>query len=121
MDKVITVDGVHRMVIAINESIPGPPIIAYETQNLRVHVKNLLLSDAITIHWHGLPQKDTPFMDGIGYVSQCPIAAGQSFTYEFKVCWRTKIVVLKSVSIIPKTFICQYVTNRCYCFLFSDS
>ena len=24
-------------------------------------------------------------MDGIGYVSQCPIASGQSFTYQFKV------------------------------------
>ena len=50
------------MVVAINESIPGPPIIVYENQNLRIHVKNLLLSDSLTIHWHGLPQKDRPFI-----------------------------------------------------------
>jgi len=42
-------------------------------------------SDSITIHWHGQHQRGTPFMDGIGYISQCPVASGQSFTYEFKV------------------------------------
>ena len=43
MDEVVTVDGVHRMVIAVNQSVPGPPIVAYENQIIRVHVKNLLL------------------------------------------------------------------------------
>ncbi len=31
-DEVITVDGFQRMVIAINNSLPGPPIIMYEGQ-----------------------------------------------------------------------------------------
>ena len=81
----VTVDGEPRMVIAVNETVPGPPIVVYEGQILIIHVKNNLLSDSLTIHWHGLHQKGTPFMDGVGYISQCPIAAGQSFTYQFKV------------------------------------
>lgn len=82
----VTVDGVPRMVIAINGRVPGPPIVVYEGQNLIIHVKNNLLSDSATIHWHGLHQKETPHMDGVGYISQCPIGAGQTFTYKFKVC-----------------------------------
>lgn len=74
-----------RMVIAINETIPGSPIVVYKGQKIIVHVKKNLLSDTVTIYWHGLHQKGTPFMDGVGYISQCPIAAGQSFTYQFKV------------------------------------
>ena len=75
------------MVIAINETVPGPPIVVYEGQTLRIHVKNMLLSDSVSIHWHGLHQRNTPFMDGVGYISQCPIAAGQTFSYLFKVCF----------------------------------
>ena len=37
----------------------------------------------ITIHWHGLPMKDTPWMDGNPYVTQCPILPRQAFTYRF--------------------------------------
>ena len=73
------------MVIAINNTVPGPPLVVYEHQELTIHVRNLLLSDSVTIHWHGLHQRGTPFMDGVGYISQCPIASGQRFTYQFKV------------------------------------
>lgn len=77
-------DGEPCMVIAVNGTIPGPPIVVYEGQTIIIHVKNDLLSDSLTIHWHGLNQKGTPFMDGVGYISQYPITAGQSFTYQFK-------------------------------------
>lgn len=86
IDDVVTVDGHNRMGIAINDVIPGPAIIVYENQKVIVHVHNLLLSDSVTIHWHGLHMKGTPWMDGVGWISQCPIASGQTFTYEFKVC-----------------------------------
>ena len=85
IDEVISVDGGNRTVIAVNGTIPGPPIITYEGQTLRVHVKNKLLTESITIHWHGLHQKESPFMDGVAFITQCPIMSGQSFTYEFKV------------------------------------
>ena len=83
--KVITADGVPRMVTTVNKTIPGPPIIVYENQEVKIHVKNNLLDRSTSIHWHGLEQKGTPWMDGVGYITQCPITAGQTFTYKFKV------------------------------------
>ena len=82
-DEVIIMDGVQRSVVTVNDTIPGPPIIAFEDQELVVHVTNHLLSDAVTIHWHGLHHRGTPFMDGVAFVTQCPINAGQMFTYRF--------------------------------------
>ena len=78
-------DGIQRTVIAVNGTVPGPPLVAYEGQQLIVHVTNKLLSESITIHWHGIFQRDTPFMDGVAFITQCPISAGQTFTYKFKV------------------------------------
>ncbi|CAL1547210.1 unnamed protein product, partial [Lymnaea stagnalis] len=39
--------------------------------------------DPLTIHWHGVLQKGTPFMDGTALVSQCPISPYSKFTYRF--------------------------------------
>ncbi|XP_033744816.1 laccase-3-like isoform X2 [Pecten maximus] len=85
MSEVITADGweQERLVTVANASLPGPPIIVYEGQRLKVNVINELQSDTVTIHWHGLPQYNTPWMDGVAFVSQCPILPGQSFTYDF--------------------------------------
>ncbi|XP_069141172.1 uncharacterized protein [Argopecten irradians] len=85
MSEVITGDGweQERLVTVANGSLPGPPIIAYVGQRLKINVINELQSDSVTIHWHGLPQYDTPWMDGVAFVTQCPILPGQSFTYEF--------------------------------------
>ncbi|KAK3595585.1 hypothetical protein CHS0354_009541 [Potamilus streckersoni] len=73
-----------RLVAVFNNTMPGPPIIVYEGQQVIVHVKNKLKSESITIHWHGLPQRGTPWMDGVPFVTQCPILPGQTFTYTFK-------------------------------------
>lgn len=50
---------------------------------LLVDVTNGLASDTTTIHWHGLHQRGSPFMDGVPYIGQCPILPGQTFHYEF--------------------------------------
>ena len=93
-------DGIQRSVITVNNTIPGPPIIAFENQDLVVHVTNHLLSDAVTIHWHGLHQRGTPFMDGVAYVTQCPINAGQMFTYRFQVL---------NINILHNSAYCLYI------------
>ncbi|ELU05038.1 hypothetical protein CAPTEDRAFT_27387, partial [Capitella teleta] len=49
-----------------------------------VEVFNNLLTESLTIHWHGMHQKKSPYMDGAAYISQCPIQAKQKFTYKFK-------------------------------------
>lgn len=44
-------------------------------------VYNRLKKEGVTIHWHGLLHKGTPWMDGASMISQCPIMPGQVFEY----------------------------------------
>ena len=84
-DTFVLADGNHsKIVILINGRFPGPQITAYEYQNISVHVRNMMNTDAVTIHWHGMQQKGTPWSDGVAFVSQCPILPGQNVTYNFK-------------------------------------
>ena len=46
-----------------------------------VRVTNALLQEGTTLHWHGLPQRHTNFMDGTASVTQCAINPGETFTY----------------------------------------
>ena len=59
------------------------PLIVYRHQTISVEVVNMMLTEVTTIHWHGLAQLNTYWMDGAGTVSQCPIEPGTSFTYVF--------------------------------------
>ena len=45
---------------------------------------NHLLTDGLTLHWHGMFLTGTPWMDGTAYITQCPILPRESFTYRFK-------------------------------------
>ncbi len=38
-----------------------------------------------SIHWHGINQRNTTWMDGVMGVSQCAIPPGGNFTYEFTI------------------------------------
>lgn len=60
----------------------GPLIEANEGDTIVVKVQNDL-EDSTSIHWHGIYQNGTAYMDGVPGFSQCPIPAGGSFTYEF--------------------------------------
>ena len=81
----MTVDGkTYRLFIAVNGRIPGPTLIVSEGAVVRVSVHNRLTSEGVTIHWHGMHQKDTPWMDGVGFISQAPITPGATFDYVFK-------------------------------------
>ncbi|XP_043509689.1 laccase-2-like isoform X3 [Frieseomelitta varia] len=35
------------------------------------------------MHWHGQHHVKTPYMDGVPYVSQCPILPGSTFRYDY--------------------------------------
>ncbi|ERN19331.1 hypothetical protein AMTRI_Chr09g43010 [Amborella trichopoda] len=69
-------------IITINGMYPGPVVYAQEDDRVIVKVTNLTPHNA-TIHWHGVRQKLSCWFDGPSYLTQCPIQAGQSFTYEF--------------------------------------
>ena len=80
-----TVDGAtYRDIITVNGQMPGPTLIVYHNQTVVVNVNNRLNIDSITLHWHGLLQQDTPWMDGMEHVSQCNIPPMASFRYIFK-------------------------------------
>ena len=73
----------YRRVVVANGSLPGPEIIVYEGQLLKINVINNLMSESTTIHWHGLHQRGTPWMDGLGFITQCPILPNTEFLYQF--------------------------------------
>ena len=77
-------DGVVRDTITVNGQFPGPLIEANWGDWFQITVNNDLAEEGTTIHWHGLRQSQSPEMDGVPSLSQCPIAPGQSFTYRFQ-------------------------------------
>ena len=65
-----------------NGSCPGPTIQVNEGDRVRIHVENRL-PESTSMHWHGL---EVPIeQDGVPWVSQKPIAPGETYTYEFAV------------------------------------
>jgi manganese oxidase len=65
-----------------NGSCPGPTIQVQQGDRVRIRVENRL-PESTSLHWHGL---EVPIeQDGVPYVSQKPIAPGETYTYEFTV------------------------------------
>ncbi|EGG07886.1 multi-copper oxidase laccase-like protein [Melampsora larici-populina 98AG31] len=83
-EEIAAMDGFERRVLVINRQFPGPLIEANDGDTLDILVKNHI-TQPVAIHWHGIWQKGTPWMDGVSGVTQCPIPAGASFTYSFKI------------------------------------
>jgi FtsP/CotA-like multicopper oxidase with cupredoxin domain len=77
-------DGVLRSGLVVNGGFPGPTIEANWGDWIQVTVHNALNNEGATLHWHGLSQAGTQFMDGIPSVGQCPISPGESFVYKFR-------------------------------------
>ncbi|XP_013389794.1 laccase isoform X2 [Lingula anatina] len=81
----IAADGHMRAVVAVNRQIPGPMIEVCEGDTLVVNVKNELEDgESTVIHWHGIHQMGTPYMDGVSMITQCPIPQFTTFRYTFK-------------------------------------
>ncbi|KAK6195925.1 hypothetical protein SNE40_001251 [Patella caerulea] len=81
----ITADGVPRSVVVVNRMLPGPGIHVCENDMIVVNVKNQLeTNEGTTIHWHGIYQKGSQWMDGVPMLTQCPIPTHSTFQYRFK-------------------------------------
>ncbi|KAI1119532.1 Cupredoxin [Nemania sp. NC0429] len=78
-------DGFEKPMILANGQSPGPLIEVNIGDTVRVHVNNLMSDLSTSIHWHGIDQRNTTWMDGVTGVSQCGIPAGHNFTYEFRI------------------------------------
>lgn len=78
-------DGVSRSIRTVNRMVPGPGVQVCEGDTIEVEVINqMTLSEGVTIHWHGLHQPNSPHMDGVAMVTQCPIPSFSSFFYRFQ-------------------------------------
>lgn len=79
-----TADGTKaRNIILINDLFPGPTLEVMEGAQVKVKVVNRLEREVVSIHWHGIHMIDNVWMDGVPYMTQCPIYPRQSFTYRF--------------------------------------
>ncbi|CAM6117246.1 unnamed protein product [Calypogeia fissa] len=78
-------DCVEKLIIAVNGVYPGPVVRATVGDTVVVNVKNVMPTEGVVIHWHGILQQGTPWADGTAYVSQCPINPGETYTYKFNV------------------------------------
>ncbi len=78
-------DGFTRPVIGINNAWPCPKIDAVVGDTVVVNLNNLLVNETTGLHFHGINQINTNFMDGPSGVTQCPVPPGSSITYTFVV------------------------------------
>lgn len=79
-------DGVWKPMILANGQSPGPLIEANVGDTVRVRVNNLMPNTSTSIHFHGINQGNSTWMDGVAGVNQCGIpGAGGNWTYEFVV------------------------------------
>ncbi|MDY6055262.1 multicopper oxidase family protein [Micrococcus sp.] len=78
----VTLDlgGVTAKTWAYEESLDAPALRATAGDLLQVRVDNRLPTDT-SVHWHGLALRQAS--DGVPGVTQEPIEAGASFTYQF--------------------------------------
>ncbi|KAF2120016.1 laccase [Lophiotrema nucula] len=77
-------DGVAKEMMVVNGQYPGPVVEADWGDTIVVNVKNSLTTNGTGIHWHGLRQLGTNQMDGVGGITECPIAPGETRVYTFK-------------------------------------
>ncbi|KAJ4145088.1 hypothetical protein LMH87_003948 [Akanthomyces muscarius] len=77
-------DGVYRPMYLIDNQFPGPLVECNDGDTIVIHVHNQAVNST-AIHFHGLFQNGSNFMDGTVGVTQCPIAPKSSFTYTFTI------------------------------------
>jgi CopA family copper-resistance protein len=66
--------------MTINAQLPGPSLRFTEGDHAVIRVHNRMDVET-SIHWHGILLPNA--MDGVPYLTFPPIAAGETFTYEF--------------------------------------
>lgn len=83
-NTILSPDGFERYTLNFNGTIPGPTLTADWGDTLKIHVTNKLENNGTSVHWHGIRQKGSLEYDGVPGVTQCPIAPGDTLTYEFQ-------------------------------------
>jgi FtsP/CotA-like multicopper oxidase with cupredoxin domain len=68
--------------LAFNQQIPGPLLTVTVGDWLNIQICNNA-SQPTTVHFHGMPMKNTPWADGVPGVTQCPIPPGTCYVLIF--------------------------------------
>ncbi|KAF1981848.1 multicopper oxidase [Aulographum hederae CBS 113979] len=76
-------DGVERMGLVVNGGTPGPAIEASWGDTVVVKINNEMPDNGTSIHFHGVRQNYTNMHDGVVAITQCPIAPGDTATYQW--------------------------------------
>ncbi|KAF8351841.1 Cu-oxidase-domain-containing protein [Amanita rubescens] len=88
-NDIVAPDGFPRRAVTVNHQLPGSIITANKNDQLQIEVVNNLndstMAQGTSVHWHGIFQNRQASEDGVAWVSQCPIAAGDRFLYNFNV------------------------------------
>ncbi|KAH7891028.1 laccase [Phlebopus sp. FC_14] len=86
-NKNIAPDGFMRSASLAGGSFPGPLIKANRGDHFAINVINELDDEdmflSTSVHWHGIFQNGTNYVDGVSFITQCPIAQNDSFLYRF--------------------------------------
>ncbi|KAF8229613.1 laccase [Tricholoma matsutake] len=88
-NAVISPDGFDRSAVLPGGTFPGPVIRGNKGDRFQInvvdHLTDATMLRSTSIHWHGiLQQKKSSWADGAAFITQCPIAAGDSFLYNFR-------------------------------------
>ncbi|KAJ7881101.1 laccase [Mycena olivaceomarginata] len=85
----VTLDGSSRAAVLAGNTFPGTLVSGNKGDNFLLTVTNNqfdpTMLQSTSIHWHGIFQTGTASYDGPAFVTQCPIAHGHSFLYDFTV------------------------------------
>ncbi|KIJ21193.1 laccase [Paxillus involutus ATCC 200175] len=88
-NKIISPDGFKRSTSLAGGTFPGPLIKAQKGDSFAINVVNELRDQdmflSTSVHWHGLFQNGTNYVDGVAFVTQCPISQNDSFLHRFDV------------------------------------
>lgn len=57
-------DGFAKIVPVVNGVYPGPTLRGRTGQSVRIVVRNAMITDTTSIHWHGVKQTGTVWSDG---------------------------------------------------------
>ncbi|KAF5301108.1 hypothetical protein FQR65_LT08938 [Abscondita terminalis] len=103
----------------------GPSIEVCERDLVIVDVVNSLPSSSVTIHWHGVLQRNSQFYDGVPYVTQCPILPGNIFRYKWEAkepgthFWHSHTGLQKVDGISGPIIIREASVNNPYAFMYN--
>ncbi|KAK2466587.1 hypothetical protein APHAL10511_001449 [Amanita phalloides] len=88
-NELVSPDGFPRRGVIVNNKLPGTIITAQKHDQLQIEVVNNLtdtsMAQGTSVHWHGILQHRRAIQDGVAWVTQCPIAPGDKYLYNFNV------------------------------------